>query len=210
MSPPYTCPKDKEYAMSYFPFANITEKVSWMVQYARQAMFTLKECFGRQLGRFNISDSIDLSYGLHSIHHTLKIPRYMTNPLFLLEGIFRYYWRGRKGRLFCKTNVLLIVVQHDDIISDVTAWHTRDPESRTRCTHVYLKPPNKSSIAKPAIQTIRCSGSLWETPSKFHACHRHNRLALLTRLLSIKLLHYFLALLTLAQAHWLYAKVKFQ
>ena len=97
---------------------------------------------------------------------------------------------------------VLTAVRHDDVISDVFAWHTGDPASCIGHIHACLQPSGQRSITKPTIQTINCSGPLWETPSEFHERYCHSRLALFRWLFSVILPHYFFSLLTSAQAHW--------
>ena len=97
---------------------------------------------------------------------------------------------------------VLTAVRHDDVISDVFAWHTGDPASRTGHIHACFQPPGQSAITKPTIQTINFSGPLGERPSEFHERYCHSRLALFRPLFSVILPHYFFQYLTSAQAHW--------
>ena len=86
--------------------------------------------------RFDTSDSTDQLHKLCNVHHTLGVTHYTTHPLSPLKGrsVTIKKMEGDVSRI--EPMYVLIAVQRDGVISDVFAWHTRDPASRTRNIHV--------------------------------------------------------------------------
>ena len=106
--------------------------------------------------RFDILDNTNRLYELCNVHHTLGVPHYTADPLSPFEGTFHHVKRVEGDVSRTEPMYVLTPVQHDDVISDVFAWHTGDPASRTGHIHAYLQPPDQSAITKPMIQTINC------------------------------------------------------